>query len=201
MDYMKKGIVFVALATVMLLAGNTAKAQTRINFGFSNQLYLNEKGSVKDTSNTPGGFLGVNYNYAFWKGLGINIGLQGRFHFYQSDGSRDMMAAVDIPVLLNYRFELTEYFHITPMAGATLSVTPFGRTTVDQPQKEINWFAESGLNLNPFSVGFTVGIDLSFYEFHLYWHVNAVTMNINKTDGYKTIGGQNFIGFGYEFDY
>ena len=115
--------------------------------------------------------------------------------------AKDQTVALDLPVLLNYRFEIADKFYITPMVGANISYALLGKTTTNPNTGTTEWYKDGAGNLDfkPVTVGLLMGLDISYCCMHLYWHINVIPSEIGKIAGEKVTGGQNFIGLGFDF--
>ena len=133
---MKKTLTILAVAVAMLV---TANAQTGINIAYTPQTINSTNGNLHDTIRLDGIAIGINQNIALSGDLALSVGLQGRYGFASSEttvnlgilGSATATAAhkqllIDVPVLLNYGFNLGSNVRLTLFAGPTVSfVAPF----------------------------------------------------------------------------
>ena len=136
---MKKTLTILAVAVAMLV---TANAQTGINIAYTPQTINSTNGNLHDTIRLDGIAIGINQNIALSGDLALSVGLQGRYGFASSEttvnlgilGSATATAAhkqllIDVPVLLNYGFNLGSNVRLTLFAGPTVSFALMGKTT------------------------------------------------------------------------
>ena len=143
---MKKTLAIVAFVAAMLVAGK-AQAQLSINLGYAPETItetVSNSGNVYYT-NMTGFFAGATYNMDLYKGLSLAVGGQirwnsnsgsnsdnidlGPFHLGGSDSYyHSNQILVDIPVLLNYGYNINRNFRIGAFVGPTINFGIYGQT-------------------------------------------------------------------------
>jgi hypothetical protein len=216
---MKKIIASVFAAT-MLLMGTEAFAQLVPGAGY---LLSIEKSKSEKSSTNPvklnGFYVGASYNIPLVAGLGVAPGLyanmllyNGAATFYQVVTASEHYTefALNLPVNLNYRFEINDNASFYAFAGPVFQLGLVARSTyntrldyafihLNEGEAYNHYNSENG-DMNRFNIylggglGFQVG-DLLFtvgYDHNL--------LNIDKpSDGWKTNRNQIKIGVNFAF--
>lgn len=220
---MKKIIASVFAATLLLM-GTEAFAQLVPGAGylFSSELGKSEKTSEQEAYKLNGFYVGASYNIPLVAGLGVAPGLYADMLFYNGEVKNVYAQAIstsvsqhytelalNLPVNLNYRFEISDNASIYAFAGPVFQVGLVARSTyngkIDIGPIHINegddynhYDAEKG-DTNRFNIylgggiGFQVG-DLLFtvgYDHNL--------LNIDRTEGWKTNRNQIKAGINFAF--
>lgn len=205
---MKKIFAMVAVAAGLLFAGN-ANAQLGIHLGYSPETWT----TGDNTDDINGIFAGVDYNMSLTGDLNLNIGGQVRYNSKSSSttvgsGSLSQTTKIDntqilldIPVLLNYGFNLTGDLKLSVFAGATLSYAFVGQTKttlsgiINSESDPSSWYGDNG-NYNPLNLSGTFGLCFSYQQFRLFGGYNMGLMDINKSDNSTTKTSGLFFGLG-----
>ena len=215
---MKKALIIMAAATLFLVG--KANAQVDVNIGFATQTVTTTSGNWHDTVGTNGLFIGVSRNFPIASGLNVSLGIQGRYNFKSEEktinagilGSAKATAQysqmlVDIPVLLNYGFELGSGIKLYLMAGPTISYALFGKTKWDANANvlgalnlgsdgEDDWYEEDD-KYNKFDIAATFGACLDFNNIKVYGGYNLGLLNLSSADNTTRKSSNLFIGLGY----
>ncbi|MBO7100427.1 MAG: outer membrane beta-barrel protein [Bacteroidales bacterium] len=218
---MKK--VFAFAAAIVLFAG-IANAQIGINAGYATQnyysTYTNGNTNYNDTIMMSGFFVGGNYNLNLTGDINLFVGLQLRYNTYSDSASgtiyglangkvkrNDEQMLIDVPILVNYGFNLTDDLKLSVFAGPTISYALSGKTTVTSSGNvlflsgsstdEINWYNADEGNMSPLDVSFTLGLNFDYKGFRLFGGFNMGMMNLSKEDKTTMKGNNLFVGIGY----
>lgn len=214
---MKKTLTILAVAVAMLA---TANAQTGINIAYTPQTINSTNGNLHDTIRLDGIAIGINQNIALSGDLALSVGLQGRYGFASSEttvnlgilGSATATAAhkqllIDVPVLLNYGFNLGSNVRLTLFAGPTVSFALMGKTTWSGNASvlgalnlgtdgEDDWYDDNSNN-SRFDIGATIGANLSFNQLRLFAGYNMGLLNLSTADNTTRKAAGFFVGVGY----
>lgn len=214
---MKKTLTILAVAVAMLV---TANAQTGINIAYTPQTINSTNGNLHDTIRLDGIAIGINQNIALSGDLALSVGLQGRYGFASSEttvnlgilGSATATAAhkqllIDVPVLLNYGFNLGSNVRLTLFAGPTVSFALMGKTTWSGNASvlgalnlgtdgEDDWYDDNSNN-SRFDIGATIGANLSFNQLRLFAGYNMGLLNLSTADNTTRKAAGFFVGVGY----
>lgn len=217
---MKKTFAIIACAAAMLIAGK-ANAQTGINIGYTPTTISTTSGNSHDTIALDGIAIGINQNVSLSGDLCLSVGLQARYGFAKKEtnvnlgilGSANATAeysqfALDIPVLLNYGFNLGKDLRVTPFVGPTISFALAGKTKWSGNANvlgalnlgtdgEDDWYEENDKN-SRFNLGATVGACLDFSQFRVYGGYNLGLLNLSSADNTTRKQSGWFIGLGYK---
>ena len=215
-----KKIIASVFAAAMLLMGTEAFAQLVPGAGYllSIEKSKSEKQSL-DAVKHNGFYVGASYNVPLTGGLGVAPGLYADMLFYNGAATFAQLItfsehytelAINLPVNLNYRFEISDNASIWAFAGPVFQVGLVARSTyngrVDYGPIHINegeafnhYNSENG-DMNRFNIylggglGFQVG-DLLFsvgYDHNL--------LNVDKaSSGWKTNRNQIKVGVNFAF--
>lgn len=194
----------VAVAAGLLFAGN-ANAQVAIHAGYSPEQWANEN----HTTDFHSYFLGVDFLVPIVADLNVSVGFQGRWSTESGEDSqfvfdtnhRTNVVGVEIPVLLNYRFKLTDELSITPFVGPKFAYYIKGRTRNSSDHPIYEWFDEENeaSRMNRFNVSATMGVAFSFTHFHLYGGYNTGLSDMDNNERTKTVIGGPFVGLAVGF--
>ncbi|MBR1850738.1 MAG: outer membrane beta-barrel protein [Bacteroidales bacterium] len=222
---MKKVFAFVAVAAALLVAGK-ANAQIGVNAGYASQSYINNynNGNHTDTTSMTGFFIGANYNLNLTGDLNLSVGLQARYNtasdsiqasLFGFAGSKvkttQTQILLDVPVLFNYGFNLTNDLKASVFLGPTFSFAVKGNTNVQGSAnvlgtslgsggKDYNWYAstdDGGYNYNALDISGTIGLCLDFTGIRLYGGYNMGLLNLHNSDNWTRKGSNIFVGVGY----
>ena len=200
---MKKLFTIAVVAVTMLFAAN-ANAQVGVHLGYSPDKWMNET----DTANFHSYVFGIDFLIPIAGDLNITVGVQGRWSTESGDNSflvidsnhTTNVVGVAIPVLVNYRFRITEDFSITPFAGPKFSYFIRGRSRTSSGHPIDEWFEEKGnRQKNRFNISATAGVAVGYQQFHLYGGYNFGFSDMDQFDNKKTTVGGPFIGLAIGF--
>ncbi|MCR5822315.1 MAG: PorT family protein [Bacteroidales bacterium] len=220
---MKKVFAFVAVAAALLVAGK-ANAQIGIHAGYAPQTYLSKyttgNNTYTDTTKMGGFFVGADYNVNLSGDLNVSVGLQARYNTASDSVSASLFGLasgkvkrtnaqilVDVPILFNYGFNLTNDLKLSVFLGPTISYALSGKTTVvtsanvagfgGSNTNEINWYKADEGNMNAFDLSGTIGVNLDFNGIRFFGGYNMGLMNLSKEDNTTMKGSNIFVGVGY----
>lgn len=216
---MKKTIAIVACAALMLIVGK-ANAQTSVNCGYTPSTISITNGNAHDTISLQGVAIGINQNVTLSGNLDLSVGLQARYGFasYEKYVNLGLLGtaqakveysqfSLDIPVLLNYAFNIGDNLYIRPFAGPTLSYALTGNTHSSGSASVLNalnlsadgdddWYDEGSDN-SRFDVGVTFGVNVTINQFYLYGGYNLGLLNLSTDDNTTRKAAGLFFGVGY----
>lgn len=217
---MKKILTIVSCAAVFFLAG-TANAQTGINIGYTPTTISTTSGNAHDTISLDGIAVGVNQNVTLNGDLCLLVGVQARYGFAKKETNVDLgilgsanataqysQFSIDIPVLLNYGFNLGKDLRVTPFAGPTISFALAGKTKWSGNANvlgalnlgtdgEDDWY-DDGSNNSRFDIGATIGANIAFSQFSVYGGYNLGLLNLSTADNTTRKSAGFFIGLEYK---
>ena len=213
---MKKTFSFIILTVALFVSAN---AQTGLNIGYTPQTITTTNGNLHDTISLDGVAIGINQNIQLSGDLALSVGLQARYGFASSETTVDLVLGsakatasykhllVDVPVLLNYGFNLGSSARLTLFAGPTISFALMGKTTWSGNANvlgalnlgtdgEDDWY-DDGSNNSRFDIGATAGACLSFNQFRVYGGYNLGLLNLSTADNTTRKAAGFFVGVGY----
>ena len=220
----------MAIVTALFVTGK-AQAQFTVNIGssldfitdrvYTESTYTGDAPSVSINSKHMEGYrglsLGANYNFSITENMGIAIGGQFRWnHLHISKSIFGPMTHrhisnvfyVDVPVMLNYNFNLNKDWKFTPFVGPMLTYGLGGTIKIcdqDYNNAEIHpWYGDYGdtfathdyKHLDLSAVG---GVTVSYKHFNLSGGYRYGFINLAKDDITKTHASGVFVGLGYTF--
>ena len=217
---MKKTIAFIAVVAALLATG-TAKAQMTVNVGYAPVTLTNQttvgNTTTTTTSDMNGFFAGVTYNYNLNKGLGVALGLQGRYNIKTSTGSANFVVIsgndkstttqllLDVPVLLNYGLDLGSA-KLVAFAGPTFSYALYGNTHVtttttilgasSTTESDYAMYDDNSSN-ERLDISATVGLELQYSDFRLFGGYRVGLLDLNSNSNVKTTSSGLFVGLGF----
>lgn len=187
-----KKIAILFAAAALLLAAAPANAQLQVGAGYLNSTLSTTVRDNKASNNSHGVYAGLSYNIPIVAGLGIAPGVYYSLLFGKSASSVDLIFAdakfesksqehaINVPVYLNYGFQLVDDFKFFLFAGPTLQYGLSSKTTStgdfsgaihvgtentidnyasDSKYKRLNVYVGGGLGMNAGPVQVTVGYD------------------------------------------
>lgn len=187
-----KKIAILFAAAALLLAAAPANAQLQVGAGYLNSTLSTTVRDNKASNNSHGVYAGLSYNIPIVAGLGIAPGVYYSLLFGKSASSVDLIFAdakfesksqehaINVPVYLNYGFQLVDDFKFFLFAGPTLQYGLSSKTTStgdfsgpihvgsentidnyasDSKYKRLNVFVGGGLGMNAGPIQVTVGYD------------------------------------------
>ena len=203
----------------MLVCG-TANAQLGVYAGYApNKILTSYDGGTPDTIGLNGFMVGASYNLPVSNGLNVSVGLQYRMNTSTKESQGTLFGVtgytkqehnqslIDIPVLLNYGFDVSNGVKLSILAGPTFSLALSGSThTVINASGygtgltlydgTANWYDENAKN-NTFDISGTLGLCLNFNNILIFGGYNMGLLNLSTAD--KTVRKANafFVGAGY----
>lgn len=208
---MKKILAFTILSAALLFAGNSY-AQLGIHAGYAPDSWANEN----TTTDINSFFVGVDNNIVLTGDLRLLVGAGLRYGTESGNSSLYGIASgqhtttligVDVPVLLNYSFNLSGDLSLGLFAGAKLNYAISGKTKYEgnvlglvSGSTEVEWFGDENgaLNLNPLNLSATFGLALNFRQFRLYGGYNYGLLDVDNNDNTKTTVSGPFFGVGIQ---
>lgn len=203
---MKKAVLFLA-AVAFLFAGN-AQAQLGINIGYAPQTTTSVSGNSTSTSSMPGFFAGVNYNKELSTGLALSFGVQARYNTKTETSSllsvttttKNTQFLIDVPVLLNFGFNLGSEARLAIFAGPTFSYALSGNTNIKEnvlnSSNDYPWYGDNSKN-KQFDILGTVGVSLDYKTVRLFGGYRLGFLDLNASDNIKSTTSGIFAGIGY----
>lgn len=204
----------------MLFAGK-ANAQTGVNIGYTPTTISTTSGNAHDTIALEGIAVGVYQNVNLSGDLNLSVGLQARYGFAKKETNVDLgllgnanataeysQFMLDIPLLLNYGFNLGKELRVTPFVGATVSFALAGKTKWSGNANvlgalnlgtdgEDDWY-DNGSNNSRFDLGATIGVNLGFNQFGVYGGYNLGLLNLSTADNTTRKAAGFFAGVTYK---
>ena len=211
---MKKSFLFLALATLLLLAVK-AEAQVGFHAGYAPQT-LSVSGSttlsnVESTIRYQGFFGGVHYNFSILDNLDFVAALQIRMNSTNSKSvengtpydTQDWQFIAELPLQLGYAFALSENLDLGIFAGPVLSYgISYTQKTTDPVTFEVNnsidrYNTSSPLSaLKRFELNVDGGLFLEYKSFMLYGGYRLGLLDLDKIDNMTTKARGFFVGIG-----
>lgn len=218
---MKKAFVFIAVAVAMLATG-TAKAQLGVHFGYApvteTTLTTTNNSTTTTTFGMDGFFVGVTYNYALNKDMGVAFGAQGRFNTKTTTESANYIVIsgngkytytqflIDVPILFNYSFSLGSSAKLVPFVGPTISYALTGNTHEStstnsiigggSSENDYPWYGDNSTN-SRLDLSATLGVEFQFTSFRVFGGYRLGLLDIDTQDKVKTTTSGIFVGLGY----
>lgn len=211
-----------ALAAVMIFAGK-AYAQLSVNVGYAPVTYSTETTVGSTTTESAyemaGFFAGLAYNHSFDGYLGLSLGAQARYNIKQSTGSANFVVVagndkstetqvmLDVPVLLNYGFNLNNDAKLVAFAGPTVSYALYGNTHVTSETTVLGVTTttetdtpmyDNGSAYNRLDLSGTVGVELHYAAYRLFGGYRIGFLDLNNNDNIKTNSSGLFVGLGID---
>lgn len=222
---MKKVFSILALAAFFTAAFN-ANAQLSINVGYAPVTLASETTVAGTTTNSElkmnGFFAGLNYNMNLTGDIYLSVGAQARYNLKTegdtanliglvsvSGESKQTQLLIDVPVLLNYKFDVTNDISLSIFAGPTISYALMGNTHTTGSasilgigggtSNDYDWYGDDSNN-ERIDVSGTFGLELIYQQVKLFGGYRVGFMDLNKNDNVKTTSSGIFFGFGYLFE-
>ena len=212
---MKKVLAIVALVAAMFVAGNV-QAQTTIYAAYAPETFKAETSAFGSTvvnkTQYQGFAVGVSQNIGLYKDFGIAAGAQFRMNMRSTKDTgtlvdittKDTQMLIDVPVLLNYSFNINRDFSITPFVGPMLSLGLSGKT-LSRTQEHIlntttestyNWYGEDG-NMSRFNLYVVFGGNIRFSNFNVFGGYRMGLLNVSTFNDASLKTNGMFVGLGY----
>lgn len=215
---MKKAFTILTLAAALLVCSK-ANAQLGVNAGYASQsimTYYND--NLTDSAAMNGFFVGVNFNQELTGGLYVSVGLQGRMNMENKEWNGTLLGfsgdirqekrqyLVDVPVLLNYGFDLGSDLRMVIMAGPTLSYAVKGNThttitasglgtSIQLYDGDDDWYEESD-KYSQLDVAGTLGVCFTYGKYRLFGGYNMGLLNLSTADNTTRKAANLFFGIG-----
>lgn len=211
---MKKTFLFLALATLLLLA---VKAEAQIGFhaGYAPQtLSISGSTDIGDASTTiryQGFFAGVHYNFTIRDNFDFVAALQVRMNSTSSKSAdtgadydtQDWQFIADMPLEFGYAFPLTENLDLGIFVGPVLSygISYTQKRTDPETYEVINSIDRYNTNLlssalRRFELNVDGGLFLEYKSFMLFGGYRLGLMDLDKMNGVTTKARGFFVGIG-----
>lgn len=218
---MKKLFVSIFAAT-MLLMGTDAFAQLVPGAGylFSHEKGVSEKTSEQEVYKLNGFYVGASYNIPIVGGLGVAPGLYADMLFY--NGSATLYGvfttsqhytelALNLPINLNYRLEVSDNFSLCAFAGPVFQVGLVARSTyntrldyafihVNEGEAYNHYNSDNG-DMNRFNIyaGGGLGFQVGDLLFTVGYDHNLLNIDKSSDEGWKTNRNQIKVGVNFAF--
>jgi hypothetical protein len=216
-----KKIIASIFAAAMLLVGTEAFAQLVPGAGYllSIEKSKSEKQSL-DAVKHNGFYVGASYNIPLTGGLGVAPGLYADMLFYNGAATFAQLItfsehytelAINLPVNLNYRFEISDNASIWAFAGPVFQLGLVARSTyngrIDYGPIHINegeafnhYNSENG-DMNRFNIymGGGLGFQVGDLLFSVGYDHNLLNVDKSSAEGWKTNRNQIKIGINFAF--
>jgi len=216
-----KKIIASIFAASMLLVGTEAFAQLVPGAGYllSIEKSKSEKQSL-DAVKLNGFYVGASYNIPLVAGLGVAPGLYADMLFYNGAASFYKVLtiqehytelALNLPINLNYRFEISDNAAFWLFGGPVFQVGLVARSTynglIDVGPIHINegdaynhYDSENG-DMNRFNIymGGGLGIQVGDLLFSVGYDHNLLNVDKTSTEGWKTNRNQIKVGVNFAF--
>ncbi len=204
---MKKLFTVVAILAAMFVAGNV-QAQMSVNVGYAPEVITTNNNSA----NYQGFFANLVYNINLAKNFGVAVGPQVRFN--TKSESNEILSVktimthnqflVDVPIMFNYRINLTRDINIAPFIGPMLTYAISGntKTTVDSPlgatTNTTNWYGDNS-DYSRFNLNGVGGLALNYQNFKLFGGYSLGLLDLYKSDNVTIKTNSVFVGLGFAF--
>ena len=208
---MKKILLLLPLAICLWVS--TAAAQVAIHAGYSPEKWVFAPSDNPDNTSTlafNSYFAGVDFRAKIVGEFAVTLGLQGRWsvesgtddsRFQFDTNHRTNLVAAEIPLLLNYKFKITDNFGITPYLGPKFTYYIKGRTRDSSGHPVNEWFddEDQAKRMKHFGISGTAGLDINIYAFHIYGGFTLGLTDMDNLETQTTIHGGAFAGLMFGF--
>ena len=193
---MKKFLMTAVLGMFALAGFSQVKWDAKFGMNFSNMTKIDESKAL------PGFTLGVGMDYGFNENWSLQSGLMissKGFKFKEGDW-KDKYRPIylDIPVLADYKFNISDNTKFVINAGPYLAIGLGGKNK-ETDEEDIKLFDKDGYDWKRFDLGIQYGIGLELSDRYL---INLTGQNgfISPVDGGDDPKNMTFtIGVGYRF--
>lgn len=221
-----KKVYTIVLAAALMLLGTQAKAQLNIGVGYLNSTEIDTQTSNNkelDRTGLNGIFVGASYNIEIVDGLGVAPGFYVNALFAEQTWSggisilpivgsvtgtyRDV--ALNVPINLNYKYEVNGNFGIFAYAGPVFQYGVSCKTTYHGSIKigtrsfsdgEVyNHYDAKDGDSNPFNIYLGGGLGVQLGDIQLHVGYDHSLLNRSRIDGEKTRRSQIKVGVNFEF--
>ena len=191
---MKKIIITLALAAMTAVCAN---AQIIVSAGYQHNSNVETIGSTTTTEPSDGFYVEGTYNYSIANGLGVMFGIGAEYASETSSGDYGVLSGslkyttleLYVPVVLNYKYDISNNFAVGAMAGPS-----FGYTMMDQVKGSSSLSSSSSIvnlldndNFNRFGIYADEGIFVEYagkyrLTFVAFEQLNNATKASNVTE-------------------
>lgn len=207
---MKKPFLFLALATLLLLAVK-AEAQVGFHAGYAPQTFSvsgsTVSGSADATIRYQGFFGGVHYNFDIVDDLDFIAGMQIRMNSTSSKGveydTQDWQFIADVPLQVCYSFELTDDLDLGIFAGPMVSygISYTQKQTDPKTFEVINSIDRYNTSvplsaLRRFELNVDGGLYVEYKSFMLFGGYRLGLLDLDTVDTMTTKARGFFVGIG-----
>ena len=207
---MKKALFFVALATLLLQAVNV-KAQLGFHAGYAPQNLIVKGPAVAERESVStlyhGFFGGIHYNFDIVGDFGFAPAVQIRVNSANgNDGqyeTQDWQFVIDVPLMLNYDFDLGHDVSLGLLAGPMLSygfsfTRKYKDMTTHAADHAVNRYGDDlnypELALRRFEIGAAGGLFVEYRGFMLFGGYRLGFNDLDKMDNSVTKARGFFVG-------
>ncbi|MBE6222284.1 MAG: porin family protein [Bacteroidales bacterium] len=219
MFYTMKKIIASVFAAAMLLMGTEAFAQLVPGAGYLLSIEKSKsENSDLDAIKLNGFYVGASYNIPLVGGLGVAPGLYADMLFYNGAATvREIVTftehytelALNLPVNLNYQFEVSDNASIYAFAGPVFQVGLVARSTyngridfgpihINEGEAYNHYNSENG-DMNRFNIYLGGGLGFQIGDILLTVGYDHNLLNVDKTEGWKTNRNQIKVGVNFAF--
>jgi hypothetical protein len=214
-----KKIIASVFAAAMLLMGTEAFAQLVPGAGYLLSIEKSKsENSDLDAIKLNGFYVGASYNIPLVGGLGVAPGLYADMLFYNGAATvREIVTftehytelALNLPVNLNYQFEVSDNASIYAFAGPVFQVGLVARSTyngridfgpihINEGEAYNHYNSENG-DMNRFNIYLGGGLGFQIGDILLTVGYDHNLLNVDKTEGWKTNRNQIKVGVNFAF--
>lgn len=219
MFYTMKKIIASVFAAAMLLMGTEAFAQLVPGAGYLLSIEKSKsENSALDAIKLNGFYVGASYNIPLVGGLGVAPGLYADMLFYNGAATVHEIVtftehytelALNLPVNLNYQFEISDNASIYAFAGPVFQVGLVARSTyngridfgpihINEGEAYNHYNSENG-DMNRFNIYLGGGLGFQIGDILLTVGYDHNLLNVDKTEGWKTNRNQIKVGVNFAF--
>ena len=214
-----KKIFATLFAASLMLMGTQSFAQIVPGAGYLLSIEKSSsENSSMDATKLNGFYVGASYNIPLVAGLGVAPGFYADMLFYNGAASLTQYVtlsehytelALNLPINLNYRLEVSDNASIYAFAGPVFQVGLMARSTyngrIDVGPIHINegdaynhYDAENG-DMNRFNIYLGGGLGFQVGDILLTVGYDHNLLNVDRTDGWKTNRNQIKAGINFAF--
>ncbi len=205
---MKKVLAIVALVATMFVAGKV-QAQSTIYATYAPESFVASYNNNSETTDYQGFSVGYSYNYRLYKGFGVAAGVQFRMNMRSEENTligltgkvKENQSVIDVPILFNYKLDLTRALSIDPFVGPMASFALSGVTEGSDPilgTSTVKWYGEDRI-YNRFNLYAVAGADLKFNSLNIFGGYRWGLLDISAYNNYSVKTNGWFVGLGYSF--
>ena len=211
---MKKALIIAAFVAALFIT-EKAQAQLNIHMGYSPELMTRMTPTYDTLFLYHGLCLGLDWTFVLKDNFSLSVGPQFRLNLrdvskhywsgaiYVHDLYRDRQTLIDLPILLKYKFPVSDKFAISPFAGPMLSCGIKGKTSrsISFPlntEQHYEWYGDDGY-MKRFNVYGMVGVEMCFKRFTFSLGGRYGFLNLSKNTDETIKAYSFFINFGHSF--